>query len=26
MFCQALKLNKEDAIDPSGWGKMIKDG
>jgi len=23
--CQALKLNKEDAIDPSKWRKLIKD-
>jgi len=24
--CQARKLNKEDALDRSGWMKLIKDG
>jgi len=23
--CQACKLNKEDAVDHSGWGKLMKD-
>jgi len=23
--CQARKLNKEDAVDPSRWRKLIKD-
>jgi len=23
--CQACKLKKEDAVDRSGWGKLIKD-
>jgi len=23
--CQACKLNKEDAMDHSRWGKLIKD-
>ena len=23
--CQACKLKKEDAVDRSGWGKLIED-
>jgi len=23
--CQARKLKKEDAVDRSGWGKLIED-